>query len=152
MVFPQPNGGNLLEMCLFISWELAALHPCCSVAADPCAQRGCAGREWQQRWKDSLQQQDRKTQPGAGAVRTGLKTGCVTRPEGSTQCSYSGKKKKKHCHKVTFWQRHWDLQCHVRGGELELECLQTSEKALVVPCKIVHTIKNVIFFIHGFIF
>lgn len=106
MVFPQPNEGNLLEMCLFISWKLAALHPCCSMAADPCAWQCCAGREWQQRWKDFLQQQDRKTQPEAGAVRTGLKTGCVTRPEGSTQCSYS----EKHCHKVTFWQRHRDLQ------------------------------------------
>lgn len=150
MVFPKPNQGNLLKMCLFIRWKLAALHPCCSMAAEPCARQCCAGREWQQRWKHFLQQQDRKTQPEAGAVRTGLKTGCVTRPEESTQCSYS----EKHCHKVIFWQRHLDLQCHVKGGKLELQCLQTSKRYVSDsgPCKIIHTIKNPIFFVHRFIF
>lgn len=46
-------------MYLFINWKRAALHPCCSMA-DPCVRQRCAGGEWQQRWKDFLQQQDRK--------------------------------------------------------------------------------------------
>lgn len=50
--------------------------------------------------KRFLQQQGQKSRPEVWAKTTGLRTGCVTRPEGTTQCNYLGKLPQSHLVKI----------------------------------------------------